>query len=327
MMNILITGGTGFLGKELVKQLKTKKHKLFIISRTKKAENNVFENTRLINADLIHNQKKLEKIIADNKIEVVYHLAASSDETLFYKNLYKINVGGTKNILLASIKNKKYVKLFIHISTSGVLGSNMGTMEKPANETFKCIPETNYEKTKYLAEQFVIKHKKQIPIVIIRPTIIYGPNNNWKKIIKQAKKRFPLIGDGKNIWHFVYVKDVASALVLVLNNKKAIGNIYLIAGPDYKTYEETYKIICMHLKINPPKFQIPIWFANLIAFFCETGSKIIGTKSIINRSHIGRILRTRVFDCTKAKNDLSYVGKYNIDKALKETIKDLNYAK
>ena len=234
------------------------------------------------------------------------------DETLPKKTLFDINVGGTLSILEACKEEK--IKRLIYLSTVGV----MGDIEGQADEKYPYNPETNYEKSKAMAERAVLEYYKRykLPVIIIRSALVYGPNQYTLKILQKAKDVFPIIGSGKNKFHLIYIKNLITALLKAMKNGKD-GSIYIVADDDVHTYEEYYRIIREELGINEEPKNIPVWFADLIAFFY----RIVGKKSIVSKEHINRLTRTRWYKINKAKRYLKYKPKYELRKGIKATIK------
>ncbi|MCD6477897.1 MAG: NAD-dependent epimerase/dehydratase family protein [Candidatus Aenigmarchaeota archaeon] len=305
MAKILVTGGTGFIGNELVKEL-SKRHEVTVFDRTIK---HVTKGVKYIKGD-ITDIRSVKKYVKGR--DFVYHLAAVLDESLPKKEIFDINVGGTISVLEACKENN--IKRLIYLSTVGVMGEVNGR----ADEKWPYNPQTNYEKSKAMAERTVLEYYKRykLPVIIIRSALVYGANKYTLKILEKAKKPFPIIGSGKNKFHVVYVKNLIDALVKSMKNGKD-GSIYIIADDDAHTYEEFYKIIREELGVDKEPSHIPVWFANFIAFLY----KMSGRKSIVTKEHINRLIRNRWYRITKAKRYLKYKPKYDLRKGIKETIK------
>jgi nucleoside-diphosphate-sugar epimerase len=133
-----------------------------------------------------------------------------------------------------------------------------------------------------------------------------------------------MIGRGDNFFHIIYIDDVIQALSLVLN-PIARNQIYHIAGPDIHTYKETYVLITNALGISMPTHTIPAFAVKAAAFAHEVQSKAMGTKPHIAlmRTSIDRLIRNRIIDISKAKEQLGYKPKFTVEKGLKKTVKEL----
>ena len=257
-MNILVTGGCGFIASNFINYY-------FHINQTAKIVNldamyycasvsNVSEEIRnseryhlikgnLCSFDLISN------ILAIYKIDNVIHFAAQSHVQNSFDNALQYthdNVVGTHTLLEACRKYGKIEK-FIHISTDEVYGESMITEnEEKKHEGSILCPTNPYAATKAAAELIAKSyyHSFKMPIIITRGNNVYGPNQYPEKLIpifiQQLLKDTPVTiqGDGSNIRAFLHVNDVCSALKLVLE-KGQIGEIYNIGSDDHHEYTIT----------------------------------------------------------------------------------------
>ena len=301
-MKILITGGSGFLGTCLAKNLLLAGHSVTIYSRRKP------ENIKKTVTGDILNEKRLASSLKD--IDTVYHLAANLDES--DPKMYKQNTETTKAVISTCKKNK--IKHIIFTSSIGVLGYT----KAPATENMPYNPTTKYEKSKAECEKLI--KASGLPYTIARITIIYGPNKFWKQIFKAAKKNYPVIGKGNNNWHLVYIDDVVDALTLMLKDTKK-NQTYHIADNKAHTYLETYKIISETIGAPEPKKHISVFLIKTMALLHETKCKILKQKPNVTKmtSSIDRLIRERTVSIDKAKKELGYNPKYDLKTGMKKT--------
>ncbi len=305
-MKILITGGTGFLGTCLAKKLLLAGHSVIVYSRHK-SESIKKMGAKQVTGD-INDKNKLN--CALKSIDTVYHLAANLDES--NPKMYKQNIETTKNVISACKKNK--IKHLIFTSSIGVLGYT----KRPATEDMPYNPTTVYEKSKAECEKLI--KASGLSYTIARITIIYGPNKFWNQIFSAAKKGYPVIGNGNNNWHLVYIDDVVDALSLMLKDK-AENQIYHIADNDPHTYLETYKIISETIGAPVPKKHIPVLLIKAMALLHETKCKILKQKPNVTKmtSSIDRLIRNRTVSIEKAKKELGYNPRYDLKRGMKKT--------
>ncbi|MCX8158361.1 MAG: NAD(P)-dependent oxidoreductase [Candidatus Diapherotrites archaeon] len=286
---VLVTGSNGFLGKEVCKILKEKDYE-------------VIEYDRNLGCDVL-DRNSLEKVVS--KANYVIHLAAKIDEK--DKDIFKVNIDGTRNILEASAKNK--IKKLIFASSVGVLGNFEGC----ADENYPYNPITTYEKSKTEAEKLVISYQEAVPVVIARLALIFGPNKFWKFVIDSVKERFPIIGDGKNKFQTIYVKNAADAIVFLLERGE-IGEIYNVADEEIPTLEEFYVKISEEFNIKDKPRHINYYLAMFLL--------PIKTKGFIQPELVKRLSKNRCYNIEKIKS-LGYKQKYSLERAIKDTIKEL----
>ena len=175
-MKIFITGGTGFMGGFLIKELIQNGHQVkAMIRKTSSLKYLQGLQMELVYGD-VTNQKSLQE--ATKEIDVVIHLASLISKVSVLDSLYhEINVKGTKNVFQAAYENnKKGLKQFIYCSSEAVYGDIKDEQELISEKT-PCIKQTTiYGKTKYLGELAARKlaNKFKIPLTIVRPSRIYG---------------------------------------------------------------------------------------------------------------------------------------------------------
>ncbi|UCG95139.1 MAG: NAD-dependent epimerase/dehydratase family protein [archaeon] len=310
MVNILVTGGTGFVGSELVGALKKRRgFNVTVFDRTIK---NRLPGVKYIQGNITNSEEVIRAVRGQ---DYVYHLAAILDESCQREIMFDVNVGGTVSVLEACRKNGS-LKRLVYLSTDGV----MAETEKKSNEKAPYGPRTNYQKSKTMAERTVLEfyRRYKLPVIIIRAALLYGPNSYWASIIRKAQDAFPVIGSGDNKWHILYIKNLIPVLVKARTKGKN-GNVYLIADDEVHTYAEMYRILREELGVQKEPKNVPVWLAKLMALFLSVGRK----KSIVSPQHIDRLLKNKWYDISKAKRHLAYRPGYNFNKGIRETIKYL----
>ena len=315
---ILITGGTGFIGSHLVDALISKGEDVrLLVRKTTNVEE--FENS---NIDIFHgditDKNTLKKITKD--VDIIYHLAGKVGEWgALDSEFIEININGTKNILNASLENN--VNHFIFCSTPGVLGL---TGYPEAKEDLPYNPRGIYEKTKCEAEKLVMRFHEEmgLPMTIVRPDFVYGPGDMRRlKLYKAIKNNFFfMIGDGGSFLHPTFISDIIYGFELVRNNRKAIGEIYNIAGSKPITVREYFETIAHVLEVNISKFNIPKVFAVNAAYILENISKITKKEPIISQSKIDFLTINHGSDISKIRTQLGYNPKVEFIDGIKRTI-------
>src|SRR3989344_5101366 len=226
-MKILVTGASGFVGKNLIKHLN--KYNINILSRKKIFGDGVFVG------DLFD-----KKILLDaSKVDIIIHLAGISNGDVF-----KINYEGTRNLVDACVENK--VKKFIFISS------------------FDAILETDYGKSKLKAEDYI--KNSGLNYIIFRPTVIYG-NDNKKdigRLIRLIKMGIsPIPGSGNFKLQPVFVDDIVKIIAMAIESKHK-NKTYFIGGADVLSFNELADKIASQLNKKIVKINIPIFLVKLI---------------------------------------------------------------
>jgi len=242
MKKIIVTGGNGFLGSYVVKELLKAGNDVTILTN-KKTKLNL--PVKFIFSDITNKEKLIKKI---KNFDTVYHLAGilRTPKTDIKELQFTVNSEGTRNILEACRANN--IKRFIFISTVEVYGDRK---KENIKENEKKIPSNYYAKSKLLAEAYCLKYaqKYNMTITVVRPSYIYGygqyAGRLFPRLISDAldKRKTELrpFPDGND---FIYVKDAASAIVL-LGGKKQISGFenYNISSGKFMAIEEIFKTI------------------------------------------------------------------------------------
>lgn len=312
--NILVTGATGFIGFNLVLRLLKEKKKVRALVR----KGSKLNKLKKLNLEIVYGS--LEDINslkrATKNIKKVFHCASLlGSPKITLRKILKVNVKGTENLLKACIANK--VKRFIYFSSVAA----MGDAGLNANEKTECKPTTFYDISKYKAELVVKEYSKKIGVIIIRPTTVYGPGeirNKAKLFQLIKKKRFVIIGNGKNLISLVYIDNLIDVVILAANKKNAIWRVYIVSDKRSYTINEFIETIAKVENVKTP-WHIPLWIAKLLAFFLETLSRITGTTPILYKERIKNLTKNSSFDISKAEKELNYKPKISLEQGIRKT--------
>ena len=245
MQRILVTGGLGFIGSNLIKLLLKKNYTVINIDKISYSSN--FYNTKgfsknkkyqFIKCDL-KNRDKMQKILNKFKPNCIFNLAAEThvDRSIDDpKAFINSNVVGTFNLLECF---KKYFSRYkktklIHISTDEVFGDVLIGRSK---ETDSYKPSSPYAASKAASDHLVYSYVRtfNLPAIITNCSNNYGPRQHPEKLIPKMiyniinNKQLPIYGDGKNSREWIYVKDHCEALIKVFKSGK-LGETYNIGS-------------------------------------------------------------------------------------------------
>ena len=241
--NIIVTGGLGFIGSNLIDLLISKKYSVINLDKVSYSSNfyNLKEhknNTKykFIKCDL--NSKKISNILLKYKPICIFNLAAEThvDRSIDGpKNFINSNVLGTFNLLEAfKTFSTKYNSKLIHISTDEVYGD---ILKGRSDEKYSYKPSSPYAASKAASDHLVYSYIRtyKIPAVITNCSNNYGPKQHPEKLIPKLiyniinNKELPIYGKGKNSREWLHVKDHCMALFKVFEKGK-IGEFYNIGS-------------------------------------------------------------------------------------------------
>ena len=230
---ILVTGGAGFIGSEVVSQLIKKNAIVTVLDNFSSGKKQYLpknnKKLKIIKGD-ITDEKIVKRAVKDQ--ESVIHLAALPfipDSFYYPADFFNVNTTGSVNLLWKSIQSNS-VDRFIHISTSEVYGSAQFV---PMDENHPTAPHSTYAVSKLAGDRvaFTLHKENGFPVVIIRPFNSYGPKYTQPYIIPEIMNQLLqgtkelMLGNVDASRDFTYVSDTADAIIRSLSSKKAIGEI------------------------------------------------------------------------------------------------------
>ncbi|MBU1016866.1 dTDP-glucose 4,6-dehydratase [Patescibacteria group bacterium] len=309
-MNLLITGGAGFIGSNLIRYWLKKYPKDKVVNLDKLTYAGNLDNLKDISDN--PNYKFVEGDICDKKlvnslmlgVDVVAHLAAEShvDRSIVDSTPFIVtNVLGTQVLLDSALENK--VKRFHHISTDEVFGALALGSEEKFNEDTPYDPRSPYSASKAASDHLVRAyfHTHNLPITISNCSNNFGPFQYPEKFIPVTiinlieGKKIPVYGDGKYVRDWLYVDDHCSALDLIIH-KGRIGETYCIGGQKDKEYSNL-EIIKLILK-----------------FMGKDDSSIAFVKDRPGHD------RRYAVDWSKINSQLGWSPNHNLEERLRETV-------
>jgi nucleoside-diphosphate-sugar epimerase len=230
---ILVTGGAGFIGSEVVSQLIKKNAMVTVLDNFSSGKKQYLpknnKKLKIIKGD-ITDEKIVKRAVKDQ--ESVIHLAALPfipDSFYYPADFFNVNTTGSVNLLWKSIQSNS-VDRFIHISTSEVYGSAQFV---PMDENHPTAPHSTYAVSKLAGDRvaFTLHKENGFPVVIIRPFNSYGPKYTQPYIIPEIMNQLLngtkelMLGNVDATRDFTYVSDTADAIIRSLSAKKAVGEI------------------------------------------------------------------------------------------------------
>jgi len=261
MLNVLVTGATGFVGQHLIEYLKLDGYNIKAISRK------LIPSVDTVICDFLKDDIPDDAL---KGIDIVFHLAGYAhdlkSQSGIEKTYQKINVNVTADLLSLSVKHN--VKNFIFVSSVKAGGSPI--REKCAAEEDQNDPAGIYGETKREAELKILEigRKSDMHVSILRPALIYGPRvkGNLQLMMQGINKGwFPPLPETGNRRSMIHVDDIVRALLLLVNSQQANGEIFI--ATDGKTYSSRniYETMCRVLGKSTPNWSVPKFLFSAIA--------------------------------------------------------------
>ena len=249
-MTTLITGATGFIGRRLISAVDGE---IRVLSRA------AHSDLETVICDL------QSSVISDNTldgIDTVFHLAGFAhdmrDPSKIVDLYYKVNVSAT--VQLAELAVRAGVKRFVFVSS--IKAGGISTPKKCINENDQIDPEGIYGKTKREAELRLLEIGKEsgMHVSIIRPSLVYGPDvkGNLKLMLLGVEKGwFPPLPETGNKRSMIHVDDLVRAILLVADDDRANGEIFIATDGTPHSSREIYNSMCGVIGKSIPRWGVP----------------------------------------------------------------------
>lgn len=251
----LVTGGAGFLGVHLVNKLHQRGHDVISVDIAPHDAKEYPENLPCYTKDI--RDRDFEEILIGR--DIVIHCAAALPAAS-KKEIYSVNVSGTRNVLDACLKHN--IERVVFISSSGVYGL---PKKNPIEETDHLVGMGPYATTKIIAEGICREFKKKglcIPIIRAKTIVGIGRLGAFQILFDwiQSGKKIPIIGNGQNRYQLVHVDDLIEAIILASNGEANLVNTELNVGAKvFSTVAEDVGALCRYASSGATILRTPAW--------------------------------------------------------------------
>ena len=322
-MNVLITGGSGFLGWVTARVLRQAGYDVTILCRGDYGFL-ADEGFAVIRGDICDRTFLLK---AFNGFDEVHHIASLTGISTVKFPFYRINVDGTRNVIDACVKNN--VKKLIYTSSPSVVYD--GTSKEMADESAP-YPErflNPYSETKAEAEKMVLDEnsKGNLLTVSLRPHLIWGPEdtNLIPRLLERALKgRLFIVGNGKNYADLTYVENAALAQLKASEALKegslVCGKAYFITNDEPVLLWEFINRILEGTGLDMVERRLPFKAAYMLGASIESVYSLlmINREPVMTRFLASQLATTHTYSVAKAKDELGYIPQVSMDEGLEK---------
>ncbi len=302
---ILVTGATGFLGSELIRQLLLKGEKVRALKRHSSVIPKILKDEDAIewvNADVL-DYYSLEDAI--HGITKVYHCAALiSFARRDKKQMLKVNVEGTVNLLNVCVAHN--VEKFLHVSSVAAVGnSKKGELISEKHHWEFGSGQSTYSVSKYESEMEVFRASAEgLKTVIVNPSIIIGKNAGSEgsgQIFDTIKNGLSYYPDGS--FGYVVVEDVASAMISLMESD--ISNERFIISAENWAYRDLFTEIATQFGKRPPKLGLKPWMLNMARLGKVLFSAFTGANNTLSKDTVRTAFKKQNYSNEKIKKALN----------------------
>lgn len=304
-VKIFVTGGTGFLGKRLIKRLVQEGHEVSGLARSETSAGSLQkEGVRDVRGSMEAIAKWEEQL---QGIEIVVHCAALVDVWGEWESYFQQNTVATKSLLEAA--NRQGVKRFVHISSESVLQDRDPLVDIDETLPYPKEPNSYYGKSKMLAEQAILENKGETTCIILRPTFIYGEDDSFSVTLENMvkNKKFTWVDNGEHLMERVHVDNVVEAVVCSLQRGQH-KEAYLITDGAPVTVREHFTKVAQMQGFELPGGNLPGGLARMLAGVIEGIWRLLHLKSAppLSRFEVAFVAMPRRYRIEKAVRELGY---------------------
>ncbi len=312
----LVTGGTGFTGRYLLRRLCELGFEVRCIKRKNSKTDDLADLEIKWYEGNVYDAELLEE--AMESVTQVYHVAAAYRATnLPDQELVDVHLTSTKILAELALKQPNFER-FVHCSTVGVLGH---IENPPADESTPYNPGDIYQETKADAEKWLVEFSNNsgLPYTVVRPAAIYGPGDRrLLKLFKMARlPLIPLFGFTKGLYHLIHVEDLVEFMWYSTTTKETLSQIYICGNPEPSSIKSMLKIIANNNGRHAHFIRIPSSPIFMIAKVIEKLSKFFNVEPFLYPRRVAFFTKDRAFDTSKLASVKGFEYKYTEEKGIR----------
>jgi len=318
-MRAFVTGGSGFVGRNLIAMLRGRGDVVRALARSDAAVKTVQQlGVEPVRGDLDNAEALCNGMVG---CDVVFHSAAKVEDWGRYEDFHRANVIGTENVLQAARLTS--LRKFVHVSTEAVLAG--GPPIHNADESWPRAknPLGLYPLTKGLAEERVLAaNSPELTTVIVRPRFIWGKGDTslLPQFIQAIQKgQFMWINGGRYLTSTCHVRNVCEGSLLAAERGRG-GEIYFLTDGEPVEFRNFITALLKTQNIDPGNRNVPLWLARNFARVSETiwRGLHLNSRPPITKTAVCLIGEEVTVNDAKARRELGYVGKVSIEEGLAE---------
>lgn len=305
-MKVLVTGGSGFIGRYLVRELLGHGYEVRVLTRR---ESMGIESVEVSHGDITDMDTILPAL---EGIDAVFHNAAYATDWGKKEEIYRTNVKGTKNV--AEACSTAGVDRMVFTSSAGIYG--FPNSSKEITEESPKKPLNTYHKSKLDAE-IELEKFGDMNISVVRPPLVLGAGAKASEITisRIEQGRMAYIGEGNNFISIAHPADVSRCLRLALERGSDGGKYNVVSF--ICTIRELFGEIAARLGVEAPGRHVPYPIAYAIAFFSELFSK---NEPSLTRFRVKSLGTTRSISCEKAEKELGYEPEFDMPSTVDDMV-------
>jgi len=310
-MNVLVTGGSGFVGSFLTETLVQKGYRVTCLVRHTSDLGYIRHlDIEFLYADLCDRDAYGAEL---GRFDYIYH-AAGITKAGSEKEYFHANAEGTESLIRAASESCPGVKRFLLVSSLAAAGPSLDG--DPLTEEAEPHPVSAYGRSKLQGEKAVLAYRDRVPITIVRPPAVYGPRDRDFFLIFQAVRHGIFPYWGRCFYSLIHVEDLVKGLILCAEQNRAEGKTYYLADRRIYSNDDILAGLSAALGKKAFRLRLPRSILPIVAALTKKKRK----KGIINPDKIQEI-RYSNWTCNplRAEKDLGFSTTMPLEQGLRNT--------
>lgn len=318
-MIVSVTGGTGFIGSQLIDLLLEQGHEVrALVRRSSNLRWLEGKNVRLVHGD-VRDAASLDAFLEN--ADIIYHIAGvvkARDE----KGYVEGNVDATRNMLDSALRVAPRLRRFLYVSSQTAAGPAQA-LDRPTRESDTPAPITTYGRSKWAAEQLVHGYRDKLPWTIVRPPAVYGPRDTEIFIYFQAISRGlnSMIGFDDKRLSLIHSADLVQGIQLAAESERSVGETYFISSEEFYSWPQVGRISAAALGKRVLTLRLPHALVYGVAAVAQGVAALSKQAATLNLEKARDITqRYWICDVSKAREQLGYRQRMSIEQGVHDTI-------
>ncbi len=318
-MIVSVTGGTGFIGSQLIDLLLEQGHEVrALVRRSSNLRWLEGKNIRLVHGD-VRDAASLDAFL--EHADIIYHIAGvvkARDE----KGYVEGNVDATRNMLDSALRVAPQLRRFLYVSSQTAAGP-AHALDRPTRESDTPAPITTYGRSKWAAEQLVHGYHDKLPWTIVRPPAVYGPRDTEIFIYFQAISRGlnSMIGFDDKRLSLIHSADLVQGIQLAAESERSVGETYFISSEEFYSWPQVGRISAAALGKRVLTLRLPHALVYGVAAVAQGIAALSKQPATLNLEKARDITqRYWICDVSKAREQLGYRQRMSIEQGVHDTI-------
>lgn len=329
-MKVLVTGGGGFLGGAIVRELLKRGDQVRSYSR------GAYPELEKLGVEQPQGDLTMPHRLAEAAAgcDVVFHVAAKVGLWGPYDEFYKTNVVGTRNVVSAC--ERAGVRRLVFTGSPSVVFDGRDVEGWDESTPYAEAFDGHYSRTKATSEEIALSAASdKLAVVSLRPHLVWGPGDNHiapRLIAQRRAGKLRRIGGFDKLVDVTYIDDAARAHVLAATRLAVDPNIsgraYFLSQGDPRPLWEIVNMILAAADLPPVEESVPLWKAKAGAYACETAWKLLRLKGEppVTRFLVKNLTTAHWFDISAAKRDLEWSPQVSIEEGMRRLRASLQQA-